>query len=99
MECERFTECTGKLGGAEIMVAISRAGLVVVVILFSLAVRGQIAAQPPADKGAGFTPTLPKVEEKGQDPKAVKSFIDSLSKNDAMFEVILGQSRILTTKE
>src|SRR6516162_2730857 len=84
------------------MVAMTRSGLVLLVILCSLGLRGQSLAQPPCPI-TGFTPNLPPVPiapprpEKG--PKAVNSFIDSLTRNDAMFEVVLGQSRILTTKE
>src|SRR5260370_16297988 len=103
MEGKSFTECNGNIGEAEKMVAISRGCRVVVAILLCLGVLGRSAAQPPDDKGSGFTPTLPQVPqapalpEKG--PKSVTSFIDSLSRNDAVFEVVLGQARILTTKE
>src|SRR5262245_12268971 len=86
------------------MVAISRGSLVLLVILCSLGLRGQSLAQPPCkETTSGFTPNLPPVPiapprpEKG--PTAVNSFIDSLSRNDAQFEVVLGQARILTTKE
>ena len=86
------------------MVAMTRGGLVLLVILCSLGLRGQSLAQPPCKETiSGFTPNLPPVPqapprpEKG--PKAVSSFIDSLTRNDATFEVVLGQSRILNAKE
>ena len=51
---------------------------------------------------SGFAPHLPEVETKatpaGQRSRAASSFIDSLSKNDAMFEVVLGQGRLLVLK-
>jgi pilus assembly protein CpaC len=79
-----------------------RGGLIFTIILCSLGVGGQMDAQQPCvpPTASGFTPTLPPVPlAKQPDAKAVSSFIDTLTKNNAMFEVILGQSRILTLKE
>ena len=46
---------------------------------------------------------LPPAPEKGprppSGPESVRSFLDSISSNDAAFEVIVGQGRILTLKE
>lgn len=51
----------------------------------------------------GFEPRLPPVTAKLAPPdlraRAASSFIDSLSKSDAMFEVVLGQARLIALKE
>jgi pilus assembly protein CpaC len=61
-------------------------------------------SDPPAEPLiGGFAPHLPVVPSKlapaEQRSRAAASFIDSLSKNDAMFEVVLGQSRLIVLKE
>lgn len=71
--------------------------------------RGFELVQPPLPEAAceplvgGFAPHLPPVPSKTAPPelrgRAASSFIESLSKNDAMFEVILGQGRLLVLKE
>jgi hypothetical protein len=52
---------------------------------------------------SGFQPHLPSVPSKLSSLSSrfqeASSFIDSLSKNDAMFEVVLGQGRLLVLKE
>ncbi|HUY87712.1 MAG TPA: pilus assembly protein N-terminal domain-containing protein [Pirellulales bacterium] len=51
----------------------------------------------------GFEPQLPAVPRKApaanQRWRAASSFIDSLTENDAMFEVVRGQGRLLVLKE
>jgi pilus assembly protein CpaC len=51
---------------------------------------------------SGFEPHLPTVPSKlpsaAQRSRAASSFIDSLSKSDAMFEVVMGQGRLLVLK-
>ena len=55
----------------------------------------QPAAQPP-------NPALPPLPQKGPRPLAgpdsVPAFVDNLTGNDAAFEIIVGQGRILSTK-
>lgn len=50
----------------------------------------------------GFEPHLPTVSSKlpsaMQRSRAASSFIDSLSKSDAMFEIVMGQGRLLVLK-
>jgi pilus assembly protein CpaC len=62
-----------------------------------------VAQTPPGPNQTGFPPTLPGLPQKpprpAEGPEAVASFIDSLTSNDASFEVVVGQGRILTTKE
>src|SRR5262249_27670692 len=63
------------------------------------------AAQPCPGPGtiSGFTQCLPPTPEKPPKPPAgadsVPGFVEGLSSNDAAFEVVLGQGRILTLKE
>lgn len=61
---------------------------------------------PPANSEpliGGFEPRLPAVRGKtppaGQRSRAASSFIDSLTENDAMFEIVRGQGRLLVLKE
>src|SRR5688500_14978620 len=58
-------------------------------------------AQPPATStvypNLPVIPTKPARPVKG--PESISSFIESVSANDAMFEVVLGQGRILNLKE
>lgn len=64
-----------------------------------------VRAQPPAPPHtiSGFPQCLPPVPEKPPRPPAgpesVPSFVDSLGSNDAAFEVLVQQGRILTLKE
>ncbi|MBS0265737.1 MAG: pilus assembly protein N-terminal domain-containing protein [Planctomycetes bacterium] len=52
---------------------------------------------------SGFQPHLPVVPQKLSAPRERSgkntSFVDSISRNDAMFEVVLGQGRMLLLKE
>lgn len=62
------------------------------------------AAQAPREPLIGGSPTqLPGVPSKlpplSQRYQEASSFIDSLSKNDAMFEVVLGQGRLIVLNE
>lgn len=58
---------------------------------------------PPEPLTSGFQPHLPVVPSKlapsAERFNAASSFIESLSRNDAMFEVVLGQGRMLVLKE
>jgi pilus assembly protein CpaC len=61
-------------------------------------------AQHPGAPASGGTPqALPRLPQKPprpvEGPESVSAFIDGLSANDAAFEVIVGQGRILATKE
>ncbi|MBC7815373.1 MAG: pilus assembly protein N-terminal domain-containing protein, partial [Planctomycetaceae bacterium] len=62
-------------------------------------------AQTPREplNSSGFQPQLPRVPAKlpplSQRYQEASSFIDSLSKNDATFEVVLGQGRLIVLKE
>jgi pilus assembly protein CpaC len=61
-------------------------------------------AQTPRDPLiSGFQPHLPDVPAQvpplSQRFQAASSFIESLSKNDAMFEVVIGQGRVIALKE
>jgi len=51
----------------------------------------------------GFAPTFPPTPENAprpaQGPRSVPAFVDGVSVTDAGFEVVIGQGRILTTKE
>ncbi|HUE74883.1 MAG TPA: pilus assembly protein N-terminal domain-containing protein [Pirellulaceae bacterium] len=58
---------------------------------------------PPEPLTSGFQPHLPvipsRVAPSAERFSAASSFIESLSRNDAMFEVVLGQGRMLVLKE
>lgn len=56
---------------------------------------------PPgcAETVSGFVPPLPGLPQKGKTAAEVAAFVDSLSKNDASVEVVLGQGRVLTLKK
>lgn len=61
-------------------------------------------SQPPTEPLiSGFQPHLPAVHSRLAPIErrfpAASSFLESLSKNDAMFEVVLGQSRLIVLKE
>src|SRR5262245_23653965 len=62
---------------------------------------GQIPPWPTTING--YPPCLPPPPEKGPRPPtgkdSVPAFVDNVNQNDAAFEVLLGQGRILTTKE
>src|SRR4051812_28031413 len=57
---------------------------------------------PCLPNNSGFSPHLPPPPEKGPrpvtGPASVAAFVDSVSTNDSVFEVVVGQGRILTTK-
>jgi pilus assembly protein CpaC len=78
---------------------------VLALILACCGLAGWAAAQPPACPPCPYCPppSPPPVAEKGPrpptGPEAVSAFVDGLTSNDAAFEVLLGQGRILTTKE
>jgi len=60
--------------------------------------------QPPLKPtGSDFQPHLPSVPSKlpplSERYNAASSFIDSMSKNDAMIEVVLGQGRLIVLKD
>jgi pilus assembly protein CpaC len=62
------------------------------------------ASQPPEEPlVSGFQPHIPAVPAKvptaGERFRAATSLLDNLSKNDAMFEVVLGQARLMVLKE
>ena len=61
-----------------------------------------IAETPPEPLNSGFLSNLPDIPSKlpplSQRFTDASGFIDSLSKNDAMFEVILGQGRLMALK-
>ncbi len=60
----------------------------------------QPLARPNANEFQPHPPTVPsKLAPLSERYTAASSFIDSLSKNDAMFEVVLGQGRLLVLKE
>ena len=49
---------------------------------------------------SGFTPRLTMVPQRGPRPaEQVTWFVDSLTSNDAMFEVVIGQGRLLTLRQ
>lgn len=58
---------------------------------------------PPELLLSGFQPLVPAVPSRVASPgdrfKAASSFIDTMSKSDAMFEVVLGQSRLIVLKD
>jgi pilus assembly protein CpaC len=58
---------------------------------------------PPEPLISGFRPHVPpipaNVPAAPERFKAATSFIDSMSKNDAMFEVVLGQGRLIVLKD
>lgn len=58
---------------------------------------------PPEPLIGGFEPHVPAVASKlapvDQRSRAASSFIESLSKPDAMFEVVLGQGRLIVLKD
>ena len=62
---------------------------------------GRSAAQPPTV--GGFPTCLPPTPERPPrpptGPEAVSALVDNLSTNDSVFEIIVGQGRILTVKE
>src|SRR5262245_34127797 len=59
-----------------------------------------VGAPPPPCPPATLLPPVPaKAPRPLTGPESVASFVDSLSRNDAAFEVIVGQGRILTVKE
>lgn len=80
------------------------AGLACVLLLVGGGLVPKATAQGPREPlVSGFQPHLPDVPHKlpplSQRFQEASSFIDSLSKNDAMFEVLLGQGRLLGLKE
>lgn len=56
------------------------------------------AAPPFPHANPGLSDQLPSLVDKAARPSPVGDFVDSLSQNDAGFEVLVGQSRILTVK-
>ena len=77
-------------------------------LMLGICLVGQLPAQVPAQLPSpsalmGCPIPQPQLSEKGPrpltGPESVGSFVDSLSSNDATFEVPLGQGRILTLKE
>src|SRR5262245_28672102 len=60
-----------------------------------------LVCQPPTI--SGFAPTLTPVTQQpprpATGPESVSAFVEGLSSNDAAFEVVVGQGRILTTRE
>ncbi|HZT81823.1 MAG TPA: pilus assembly protein N-terminal domain-containing protein, partial [Gemmataceae bacterium] len=79
--------------------------LAAALLLACVGLSGRAAAQaPPCPTTiSGFPPALPPPPEKPPRPpsgkESVGDFVEGLSNIDSAFEVILGQSRILTTKE
>jgi pilus assembly protein CpaC len=69
----------------------------------ALAGRGLAQAPAPCATINGFPPTAPPTPQSApkpaEGPGSVPSFVDGVSVTDAGFEVVLGQGRILTTKE
>lgn len=88
-----------RLPGATRSVRVSSVLLLMVGGLVSSAT-AQTSREP---LNSGFQPNLPEVPAKltplSQRYREASSFIDSLSKNDAMFEVVLGQGRLIVLKE
>jgi pilus assembly protein CpaC len=78
---------------------------VLALVLACFGLVGWSSAQPPVCPPCPFCPppSPPPVPEKGPrpatGPEAVSAFVEGLSSNDAAFEVLLGQGRILTTKD
>ena len=72
-------------------------------VLASWVCQSAFSEPPPEELGGGFRPLLPLVESKvppiAERSRAAISFIDSISKNDAMFELVLGQSRLIVLKD
>ncbi|MEX2287164.1 MAG: pilus assembly protein N-terminal domain-containing protein, partial [Planctomycetaceae bacterium] len=77
-----------------------RLAWLIVVILFPL-IPQHLSAQGKLDEGqSGFEPHMTMLP--GRNPRSadeLKSFIDTLSATDAMFEVIVGQGRLITLRE
>jgi pilus assembly protein CpaC len=75
------------------------------VLVACVALMGPAPAQlppcPPTVSGVPLTPvpTPEKPPRPPTGPDSVASFVDGLTGNDAAFEVLLGEGRILTTKE
>jgi pilus assembly protein CpaC len=72
-------------------------GLLILAGLIALV--SSAVGQPPCEQIGGFPPCLPPVPLAPPRPDQAVSFLDSLRNNDATFEVVLGQSRLLTLKE
>src|SRR5262245_52431912 len=55
---------------------------------------------PPSP--AQFSPTLPlppiRVQRPAEGPESIAAFVDGIGQNDAGFDILVGQGRILTTK-
>jgi pilus assembly protein CpaC len=78
-----------------------RNGQVFAAFLLSALLAKGAAAQPPSTVPPdGTQPPPSRLPEKTPKPlKEVQDFVEPLSTNDAVFEVLLGQSRILTVKD
>src|SRR5262245_49862949 len=61
-----------------------------------LALAASASAKDPEPPQSGFAPNLPALPSKSGD---TKSFLDGVTTNEAMFEVVVGQGRVLTLKE
>jgi len=77
---------------------------VTIVLLILTGIIPHASAQTSGDSLiSGFQPRLPVVPDRlpplSQRFQEASSFIDSLSKNDAMLEVVLGQGRLIVLKE
>jgi pilus assembly protein CpaC len=78
--------------------------LVFALLLGSLAITGQAAAEQPACPPtiSGFAPCLPPTPQRpprpATGPESVAAFVDHLTTNDSAFEVVMGQGRILSIK-
>lgn len=52
---------------------------------------------------SGFSPRLPQLPQRParptEGPESIRSFLDNAGTNDAVFEVVLGQGRLLTTRQ
>src|SRR5947209_7673984 len=81
--------------------SLSRSGFAALVIAALMAGRAGAQAPPPPPNPplSGFPSTLPMVPIDTEAPKPLAPFIKSLGTSDAMFEVKVGQGRLLTFQE
>src|SRR4051794_4479952 len=73
------------------------AGAALLVVVCAGPARGQTPPCPP-EKGVTLPPTPELPPRPREGPGSVPSFLEGLSSNDAAFEVIVGQGRVLNLK-